>query len=270
VTENWTDLERPPLRAHQLRRALVLADSFFSDIRVVDQTTSTNADLAGRARSGAAEGAVLIAESQTGGRGRLDRSWTAPPRAGLTFSVLFRPAFPPARWSWLSLMASVAVAAPLGRLSGLDVRVKWPNDVLVEEQKVAGILAERVEDAVVLGIGLNVSQRREELPVSSATSLVIAGSEVVDRDPLLRSVLRSLSRLYSELQEANGDPEAAGLRSAYAGMCATLGRDVRVELPGGNRLDGAAVDVDLEGRLVVRRATGALEQVAAGDVVHVR
>jgi BirA family biotin operon repressor/biotin-[acetyl-CoA-carboxylase] ligase len=270
MSENWSDLERPPLRQHQLRRALILAGSFFSDIRVVDETTSTNAELAESARGGAGEGSVLIAESQTRGRGRLERSWVSPPRAGLTFSVLFRPQFPASRWSWLPLLASVAVAQPLARLSGLDVRVKWPNDVLVGEHKVAGILAERVEDAVVVGIGLNVMQRRDELPGDSATSLVLAGSEILDRDPLLRSMLRSLARSYGDFHRAAGDPEEAGLRPAYAELCATVGCDVQVQLPGGRILEGRAVDVDVDGSLVIRPATGDLEYVAAGDVVHVR
>lgn len=266
----WSDLERPSLREHQLRRALVVEDGFFASLSVVDETASTNADLAERARGGAAEGAVLVAEFQREGRGRLDRSWVAPPRSSLTFSVLFRPSFPVARWSWLPLMASVAVAQPLARHSGLDVRVKWPNDVLVADQKVAGVLAERVDDAVVIGVGLNVSQRQEELPTTSATSLVLAGSTIIDRDPLLRSVLRSFASLYTDLQEAAGDPEAAGLRSVYAGLCSTLKRAVRVELPDGEVLEGVAVDVDGDGRLVVRRGPGTLEPVASGDVVHVR
>lgn len=269
MSESWSDLDRPPLRQHQLRRALLAAEGFFTDIRVVAETFSTNADLAENARRGAAAGSVLIAESQTAGRGRLDRTWTAPPRSGLTFSVLFRPSFPAARWSWLPLLASVAVAQPLARLSGLAVGVKWPNDVLLGEHKVAGILAERVDDALVVGVGLNVSQRQDELPVDSAISLVLAGSEIVDRDPVLRSVLRSLARWYDEMQQAGGDPEAAGLRSAYIGLCATLGRDVQVELPGGNQLEGVATSVDEQGRLVVRTRTGDVT-VGAGDVVHVR
>ena len=266
---DWSDLERPSLRQHQLRRALVVAGGLFSDVRVVEQTASTNADLAAGARGGAATGSVLVAESQTAGRGRLDRAWTAPPRTGLTFSVLLRPEFSPMRWSWLPLMTAVAVAQPLARLSGLDVRLKWPNDVLVGEQKLAGILAERVDDAVVVGVGLNVLQRADELPVDSATSLALAGSEIVDRDPVLRAVLRSMARGYDDLRRAGGDPERSGLRPAYVGLCSTLGRLVHVDLPGGRVVAGRAVDVDADGRLVVHTPAGD-EAVGAGDVVHVR
>ena len=267
---DWSDLERPPLRQRQLRQALVVPDGLFTSIRVCDETSSTNADLVAAARAGAPEGTVLIAESQTSGRGRLDRSWTAPARTALTFSMLLRPDFAAARWSWLPLLAAVAVAQPLGRLSRLDVDLKWPNDVLIAGRKVAGILAERVEDGVVVGIGLNVRQQADDLPVPSATSLVMAGSKVVDRDPVLRAVLRSTARLYGDLRAAGGDPQQAGLRAAYLGLCSTVGREVRVELPAERVLEGEAVDVDAEGRLVVRTAAGAVEAISAGDVVHVR
>lgn len=267
---DWSDLERPSLRQQQLRRALVVPGSLFCEVRVVEQTGSTNADLVARAHGGAAEGTVLVAEAQTAGRGRLHRGWAAPPRAGLTFSVLLRPPFAASRWSWLPLLAAVAVAQPLARLSRLDVRLKWPNDVLVGEQKLAGILTERADDAVVIGVGLNVSQRADELPVPSATSLVLAGSQILDRDPILRGVLRSFAQLYDDLRLVGGDPEAAGLRGAYVESCSTLGRDVQVQLPGGRVVDGEAVDVDVDGRLVIRTPEGLENAIGAGDVVHVR
>ena len=240
----------------------------WSSIRVVDSVGSTNAELASLARSGAESGAVLVAESQTAGRGRLDRVWTAPPRSGLTFSLLVRPAVDAAAWGWLPLLAGVAVAGAVGTLAELDIRLKWPNDVLVGERKLAGILAERVDDAVVLGIGLNVSLRAEELPIASATSLQIEESAVVDRMPLLLAVLRTTARLYDEFVAASGDADASGLRSSYRGLCATLGRSVRAELPGGRTVAGTAVDVDASGRLVLHTPDG-IEAIGAGDVVHV-
>lgn len=269
-TSGWSDLERPPLRQHQLRRALVVPGGFFADIRVVDETSSTNADLANSARAGGAEGSVLVAECQTAGRGRLDRTWDAPPRSALTFSVLLRPTVAAVQWSWLPLLAAVAVAQPLARTGCLDVRLKWPNDVLINGRKVAGILAEKVDDSVVLGIGLNVLQRQGELPTESATSLVLEGSEIVDRDPLLRLILRSLARVYADFQAADGDPDLAGLRLAYAELCSTLEREVQVQLPGGGLIEGAAVDVDAGGRLMIRTTAGDVEHVAAGDVIHLR
>ncbi|MET9056468.1 biotin--[acetyl-CoA-carboxylase] ligase [Streptomyces antibioticus] len=273
----WSDLERPPLDAAALRRALVREGGLWSDVRVVQRTGSTNSDLAALAVKGeAAEGAVLVAEEQTAGRGRLDRRWTAPPRSGLFFSVLLRPAeVPVARWGWLTLLTGVAVATGLARAAGVDTALKWPNDLLVtvggEERKAGGILAERAgDDGVVVGVGINVTLRADELPVPQAGSLALAGAAGTDRDPLLRAVLRSLEDWYGRWREAGGDPAVGGLQEAYAAGCATLGRSVRAELPGGRALVGEAVAVDGDGRLVIATADGVREPVGAGDVVHLR
>ncbi|MEU1950182.1 biotin--[acetyl-CoA-carboxylase] ligase, partial [Streptomyces sp. NPDC020125] len=177
----WSDLERPPLNATALRRGLVLPGGLWTEFEVVQATGSTNTDLVTRARAGAPEGAVLVAEEQTAGRGRLDRAWTAPARSGLFFSILLQPAdagVPTERWGWLPLLAGVASAGALSRTAGVDTALKWPNDLLVtvagEERKFGGILAERAGDAVVIGMGLNVSLRADELPVPTAGSLALA------------------------------------------------------------------------------------------------
>lgn len=264
-TEDYSDLDRPPLREHALRTALVRPGSLWTDLRVVRDTGSTNADVAAAAREGAAEGLVVTAEHQHAGRGRLTRQWSAPARSGLAVSVLLRPTFPRSRWGWLPLLVGVAVAAPLRRTSELDLRLKWPNDVLVGDRKLAGVLAEVVDDAVVVGVGLNVSLRADELPVPTATSLVLEGSEVVDRDPVLRGLLRGLADRYGALSGAHGDAVASGLREEYVGLCSTIGREVEVELPDGSQLRGPATDVDDDGALVVGD-----RHVAAGDVVHLR
>ncbi|MFF7210244.1 biotin--[acetyl-CoA-carboxylase] ligase [Streptomyces sp. NPDC008238] len=275
TSNRWSDLERPPLNAASLRRAIVTPDSLWTDLDVVDSTGSTNSDLGARAREGAVEGAVLVAEEQSAGRGRLDRQWQAPARSGLFFSVLLRPtAVPPRHWGWLPLLAGVATATAVARTAGVDTGLKWPNDVLVtvdgEERKAGGILAERVgDDAVVIGIGLNVTLREEELPVPAAGSLALAGAKATDRDPLLRAVLRALAEWYGEWLRAGGDPAASRLQQAYAAGCVTLGRTVRAELPGGAELSGRAVAVDEDGRLVVATDEGE-RAVGAGDVVHVR
>jgi BirA family biotin operon repressor/biotin-[acetyl-CoA-carboxylase] ligase len=243
---------------------------------VVQRTGSTNADLVARAEAGsAAEGAVLVAEEQTAGRGRLDRRWTAPARSGLFFSVLLRPAeVPVARWGWLPLLTGVAVATGLAGSAGVDTALKWPNDLLVtvggEERKAGGILAERAGDGVVVGVGINVTLRQEELPVPQAGSLALAGAVNTDRDPLLRAVLRSLEDWYGRWRDTAGDPAACGLQEAYAAGCATLGRRVRAELPGGRSLVGEAVAVDGDGRLVLATGRGVQELVGAGDIVHLR
>lgn len=275
TSNRWSDLDRPPLNAAALQRAIVTPDGFWTELTVVERTGSTNSDLAARAKAGAAEGAVLVAEEQSAGRGRLDRQWTAPPRSGLFFSVLLRPSgVPVERWGWLPLLAGVATATAVSRAGGVDTGLKWPNDLLVtvdgEERKTGGILAERAgDDGVVIGIGLNVSLREDELPVPAAGSLALAGAKGTDRDPLLRAVLRSLADWYGEWRTAGGDPEASRLRPVYAAGCVTLGRAVRAELPGGDAVTGTAVTVDDDGRLVISSG-GAEQAVGAGDVVHLR
>jgi BirA family biotin operon repressor/biotin-[acetyl-CoA-carboxylase] ligase len=271
VPSPYTDLDRPPLSAAALRRALVVPGGLWTGLVVRPETGSTNADVAAAARDGAAEGLVVVAERQTAGRGRLGRQWESPARAGLAVSVLLRPAEPPPnRYGWLPLLAGVALVETVRRLGALDAVLKWPNDLLIDERKCAGILAESVGDAVVVGLGLNVTLREPELPRPDATSLLLAGSQCTDRDPLLRALLRTLADRYGHWRAHAGDPDASGLRDAYRLHCATLGRTVRVALPGGADLTGTASDVDSAGRLVVTDTDGAPHAVAAGDVVHVR
>ncbi|MCW2833046.1 MAG: Biotin--acetyl-CoA-carboxylase ligase [Nocardioides sp.] len=209
---------------------------------------------------------MVAAEHQTQGRGRLGRVWEAPARTSLTFSVLMRPDVPANDWPWLPLLTGYAVQAALAdRLP--DISLKWPNDVLVEECKVAGILVERIETptgpAAVVGIGINVAQTLDELPVALATSVELETGEPVDRTDLLGQVLGSLHGLQGLLD----DPEA--LRTAYADVCSTLGREVELHLPADEVRRGEALDIDNRGALVVSTADGTLT-VGAGDVIHVR
>ncbi len=241
-------------------------------IEVQEATPSTNAAVAERARAGEGPGLVLLTEHQTAGRGRLDRVWDTPARSSLTFSVLLQPEVPASDWSWLPLLTGYAVQAALAdRLP--DIALKWPNDVLVDSlgsglgRKVAGILVERIETErgamAVVGVGINVDQTLDELPVALATSISLETGEPVDRTGLLGQVLGSLHGLQGLL----GEPEA--LRKAYADVCSTLGRTVDVHLPGGTQRRGEALDIDGSGALVIGTDQGALT-VAAGDVVHVR
>ncbi|MFD4557108.1 biotin--[acetyl-CoA-carboxylase] ligase [Streptomyces sp. NPDC058469] len=276
-SSRWSDLERPPLNAGALSRGLVRAGGLWTGVEVVQSTGSTNSDLVALAVAGkAAEGAVLVAEEQTSGRGRLDRQWTAPARSGLFFSVLLEPRdVPVARWGWLPLLTGVAVATGLSRSAGVDTALKWPNDLLVtvggEERKAGGILAERAgDDAVIVGVGINVTLREDELPVPQAASLALAGAVTTDRDPLLRAVLRSLEHWYDKWRAAGGDPAASGLQETYAAGCSTLGRVVRAELPGDRSITGEAVAIDGDGRLVLATEDGVQEPVGAGDIVHLR
>jgi BirA family biotin operon repressor/biotin-[acetyl-CoA-carboxylase] ligase len=235
-------------------------------VEVTGATPSTNAAVAERARADEDEGLVLVTEHQTAGRGRLDRVWETPARSSLTFSVLLRPDLPAVDWTWLPLLAGYAVQAALAdRIP--EISLKWPNDVLVEERKLAGILVERIETptgpAAVVGIGINVSQTLDELPVALATSIELETSEQVDRTSLLGQVLGSLHGLQGLLDDTGS------LRAAYADVCSTLGREVEVHLPGDVVRRGEALDVDGRGALVVSTPDGAFT-VGAGDVVHVR
>src|SRR5450759_2046760 len=158
-------LDAAPLDAAALCRAVVRPGGLWRAVEVTAVTGSTNADLLARAAGGAPEGLVLAAEEQRAGRGRMGRAWVAPPRAALTFSLLVRPrTVPPARRGWLPLLAGVAVASAVHAVANVDARLKWPNDVLVGPAKLGGILAEAAGDAVVVGIGLNVSTEPGELP----------------------------------------------------------------------------------------------------------
>ncbi len=273
VNSAYDDLERPPLDAAALNRALTGSESGWREVRVVPETTSTNSEVARLAREGAEPGLVLVAEHQTGGRGRLARAWTSPSGAGLTFSVLLEPAGVPARyWPWVPLLAGVAVAEGVRRVAEVDASLKWPNDVLVGDRKLAGLLSERIEVAdaslVVVGVGLNVTLRADELPTAEATSLALEGAATTDRTVVLREVLRVFDRLFRAWLDERGDPRQ-GLLESYLRRCSTLGRQVRVSLPGGGSLVGEAVRVDDHGRLVVSTDAGE-RVVGAGDVVHVR
>ncbi|WP_218011031.1 biotin--[acetyl-CoA-carboxylase] ligase [Herbidospora mongoliensis] len=266
---SYPDLDRPQLSQAALRAELVRPGSLWSSLTVVERTGSTNADLSQAVRDGVREGAVLVAESQYAGRGRLGRVWIAPPRSGLTFSVLLRPDVPVARQGWLPLLFGLAAATAIREAGEVDVRLKWPNDLLHDESKLAGILAERIDSAVVIGMGLNVSLRDTELPVGHATSLALAGSACLDRDRLLVGVLRELERLYRDWCLAGGDADASGLRAAYLASSATVGREVRVELPGERVLTGRATGISEMGQLIVRSG-GVDHPLSAGDVVHAR
>lgn len=270
----YGDLERPPLHADVLRRALIRPDSMWTRLDVVAVAGSTNALLIERAAGSRASGLVLIAEHQTAGRGRLDRVWTAPARSGVTMSVLVRPRdVPVAHWPWIPLLAGLAVVAAVRTHAEIPAALKWPNDVVVDDRKLAGLLVERIDavgstPAAVIGIGLNVSLRADELPAPAATSLAIAGAATTDRSLLASAILRNLEGLLRSWERGGGDA-GTGLRAAYVEACSTLGRRVRVELSAGRSHEGDAFGVDASGRLLVRTAGGQLA-LGAGDVVHLR
>ena len=234
---------------------------------------------------------TLITTDQTAGRGRLDRAWIAPAGTALAISVLVRAEAPSGRpigsagLGWLPLAAGVAMCDAVTAVlpPGSRVGVKWPNDVQVDGRKVCGILSELVPPsasspglAVVIGAGLNVTMSEQQLPVPTATSLLLAGADAGGPDAadlfdrVLAAYLRSLTSVVTALWQSEGDADRSGLRAAVIERCTTIGREVRVELPGGAELLGRATGIDAMGRLEVRGADGQVRAVAAGDIIHLR
>ncbi len=237
-------------------------------------TGSTNADLAARVAT-AESGQVLTTEEQLTGRGRSGRDWYCPAGAGLMFSALVRlPQVPVDRRGWTGALLGLAIVTALGRLSGTRARVKWPNDVLVGGRKCAGILGEMVDDAVVVGAGINISLRADELPRADATSLLLVGGRqlpaALDRTALLAGILDDFGDLLDRWVAAHGDIDVSGLRAEYRIACATIGSDVRLVLPGGRQLLARAVDVAADGALLVEDGNGRATAYSAADVVHLR
>lgn len=243
-------------------------------LHLIETVDSTNAKLlrdAAEDADGHPHLSVVVTRDQRAGRGRLDRTWTTPPGSALAVSVLLRvAAIPTAARGWIPLIAGAAMTrAVAAQLPGVDVQLKWPNDVLVGSLKISGILAEVMPgdpQSVVVGAGVNTTTPAVDLPVPTATSFA-AGGHDVDEDRLLADYLTALRDDIAELAVAGGD--SAALHARIEGLCATIGADVRVNLPDGTVLTGRAERLDPEGRLVV--ATNGVETVvAAGDVVHVR
>ena len=264
-----------PLDAERLRE-LVVGESdgvgLWQQVDVVSQTGSTNADLAARAAAGAAaNGSVLLTTFQSSGRGRLDRTWSAPPGASLALSMLVVPGDVPwQRWTWLPLICGMAVSEGIHRATEVDTILKWPNDVMVGDRKLCGILAEQVSTphgpGCVIGVGINTDLTEDQLPVPWATSLLLTGASTRNKTSIAATVLRAFALLYDNWQH---DFDAAALSRAYVARCATIGRDVRVVLSAQESVTGRAVAIDDDGRLVVRTNEGT-RVFGAGDIVHLR
>ncbi|HEY4153093.1 MAG TPA: biotin--[acetyl-CoA-carboxylase] ligase [Pseudolysinimonas sp.] len=221
---------------------------------------------------------ALVTTDQTAGRGRLERSWVAPAGTALAISVLVRAEA--SGLGWLPLAAGLAMSTAVSNVlpKARAVGIKWPNDVQVDGLKICGILSEVVPGgsesstvAVVIGAGLNVTMSAEQLPVPTATSLVLAGADGADLfDRVLSAYLHSLTELVTVLGANGGDADRSGLRAAVIDRCSTIGREVRVELPDGARLLGRAIGIDAHGRLEVRDDVALVRAVAAGDIIHLR
>ncbi|QHT54926.1 biotin--[acetyl-CoA-carboxylase] ligase [Cellulomonas sp. H30R-01] len=281
--------DRPALDADALRSLLLLPAGPLARIDVVARTGSTNADLVAAVAADPdawPHASVLVADQQDAGRGRAGRGWETAPGTSLTCSFVARPALPPRTFGWLPLLAGLGAVNAVRATAGVPAILKWPNDLLVPAEtevagwgaarKVGGILAEvvptpaGVTPAVVIGIGINVAQGPDELPVEHATSLALAGAQHVTREALLVALVTALDDVATRWRDAGGDAVASGLADEVAAVCATLGTPVRVELPGGAELAGVAERLDDDGGLVVVDATGVAHHVLAGDVRHVR
>lgn len=258
-----------------------------------DTAGSTNIELIQLAQTETlADFTVMVTANQVAGRGRSGRVWETPAGTSLAISVLLRPKVNSAadlgKLGWLPLMGGLAMSRTVSTLlddagsagpSAPSVGVKWPNDVLVGEKKITGVLSELVntnpaEAAVVIGAGINITQTREELPVETATSLTLEGAllpaDLDERlDLVLSSYLKNLKSLYDSFNDAQLSAEQSGLRAAVVANCVSLNREVRALLPGDDELVGDAVDIDVTGRIVLQ-VSGEKRAISAGDIVHLR
>ena len=287
---------------------LALSRAAVPRLEFVASTGSTNDDLRAAATGPEAaawpHGSVIVTDDQTRGRGRMGRTWLAPTGKTLAISVLLRPELPGGRpfpteaYGWIPLMAGAAMTEAVRRAvdaaasarhdsdeedgsGGVDVVLKWPNDVLVSDYKICGILSELLPPsagggtpsaapAVVVGAGLNLTLDEHDLPTLTSTSLLLVTGVRPDADAVLADYLSGFLGLVRSFAEHGGDAEASGIATRVAALCGTLGSDVRVELPGDRELLGVAERIDRDGRLVVRDRNGEAQAVAAGDVTHLR
>ena len=275
------EIEDTPHLGCRLRRApdVLHADDLLSrlsnvnvigrDIRVFQETTSTNDVMEKLARGQAKEGAVVFAESQTRGRGRLGRSWVSPAGKGLWFSVLLRPTLRLECVTQLIIAAATALTRAIHNQTELRPQIKWPNDILLSGKKVAGVLTELCAEPdaithVILGLGVNVNLAADDFPADLgrlATSLRLECGRVLDRAALAAAMLTELDKDYARLNHGGFEE----LADEWESQCATLGREVTIQM-GGRKVRGRAESLDSGGALLVRTDHGRLERITAGDV----
>jgi BirA family biotin operon repressor/biotin-[acetyl-CoA-carboxylase] ligase len=256
-------------------------------IQWCEESPSTNTELVTRLRSESIEQIphfyVLATDNQTQGKGRLNRTWSAPAGTALAVSVVLRPqtpagrSLPPSSWGWFGLLSGLAMSRAVTSLlpGELTASLKWPNDVLVGSKKIAGVLSEMVETnagpAVVVGVGVNLFLTEDELPVPTATSLVLQGATDNSIDEVLSAYLQEFSRLTNVFMAAAGNARSSGLLEQVTGACSTIGARIRVELPSGENPVGTATGITEDGSLIVQLGECAEPLlVSAGDVTHIR
>lgn len=239
------------------------------DIRVFEQTTSTNDVVEKLARDGVREGVVVFAESQTRGRGRLGRKWISPARKGLWFSILLRPHLRPQETTQLTVASATALRRAIVSQTNLQPEIKWPNDILLGGKKVAGILTEMSAELdrvrhVIPGIGIDVNQDASEFPAELrklATSLKIEKGESVSRPALAVAILQELDEEYARVREG----KFSKIADEWVEHCGTIGKDVTVQI-GDRKIRGCAESLDDDGALILRTEHGRLQRITGGDV----
>jgi BirA family biotin operon repressor/biotin-[acetyl-CoA-carboxylase] ligase len=230
-------------------------------VSVVDLTASTQSDLAELVNASVAKsGELIVADFQSAGRGRLDRSFEAPPESALLFSFFLKPKRVRSDWSFISFLAAIAMHEVIFKDMTDKVSLKWPNDILIDDKKVAGLLAQQIGDGVIVGIGLNVAMDTDELPVPTATSLALSGSNNLDRNTLLSDFLNRFESIFTEWESGSDFLEK------YRQISSTIGRQVRVEVLGRDPIEAEAVAISTQGALIL----GDGFEVNVGDVVHLR
>ena len=235
------------------------------------ETGSTNVEATSLADEGAPEGTVVLADAQTQGKGRLGRQWVSPPGVNLYCSVVLRPPIIPLAAAQLTFLSAVAVARTIAICTTLTPRIKWPNDILIDGCKVAGLLNELSAETdrvnhVILGIGINLNMTREQFPGdlrAPATSLLLAGGERVNRIHFTQMLLKELDDLYDTYLQKGYEP----IRAAWLKQGNMLGQRVQVDIGNGRPFTGEVTGLDEMGALLLRRDDGTVEQVLAGDVM---
>ena len=251
----------PAPRAPLSKSIITSQISQYWRVSVVDLTASTQSDLAELVNASVAKsGEVIAAEFQSNGRGRLDRTFKAPPQSALLFSFYIAPQRARSDWSFISFLAALAMREVITENLAENITLKWPNDILIGEKKVAGLLAQISNDGIIIGLGINVAMTIEELPVETATSLAISGSKQLDRNLILSKFLNLFADNFANWEDG------ADFLDRYSQVCATLGRQVQIEVTGRTNRIGIAQSINEFGALVL--ADGF--EVNVGDVVHLR
>jgi len=266
---NGIDGLEAPLRAEEIEKVLT-GQRLGRKIHYFSALDSTNLYARKLAEEGASEGEVVVAESQTGGKGRLGRIWISPPNLNVYLSVILRPKLPPLHAPQITLMSAVAMAETVQSFVPFPPEIKWPNDIMVKGEKLAGILTESSCDRerilyVILGIGVNVNFPRELMPESIrgiATSLLILGGKAVDRSAFVLQLIQNLERCYGELEREGFAPMA----ERWAGFFRLQGKRVKVEMMG-QAVQGKAIGIDKDGALLLEDERGTQQRIIAGDVI---